>query len=179
MQAAIGKAGYSNITYGEAPTQGFFEASELIDNQFQFPNTKNFLLDKNYEDFGVSEVEGAINDCPSQVIVQHFAGYIPPNYSKELINSWESALASLDDVSKGWKDLKNNEQIYNKDKSDIDRLIEILDERHRMISGIVDKMHTNQWLTNEQNNYTKTTDKALGEEEMKLANKINELIKNP
>jgi len=177
MQKAMSEAGYSNIVYGEAPTQGYFEASELIDNQFQFPNTKDFLLDKDYEDFGVSEVEGAINDCPTQIIVQHFAGDIPPNYSKDLINSWESALSSINDVSKGWEDLKNNEPIYNKEKADIDRLIEIIDERQTMISGIVDKMHSNQWLTDEQTNYTKTTDSNLGEEEMTLAKKINDTLK--
>jgi signal peptidase I len=177
MQKAMNEAGYSNIVYGEAPTQGYFEASELIDNQFQFLNTKDFLLDKDYQDFGIAEVEGTINDCPTNVIIQHFAGYIPPNYSKDLINSWENALSSLNDVANGWKDLKNNSQIYDKDKADIDRLIEIINERQTMISGIVDKMHSNQWLTNEQNNYTKTTDKTLGEEEVTLAKKINDLLK--
>ena len=46
-----------------------------------------------------------------------------------------------------------------------------------MISGILDKMHNNLWLTNEQNNYAKTIDKDLGEEEISLAKKINDLLK--
>jgi len=176
MQNALSQVGYSNIMYGETPTQGYFEASELIENQFLFPKTKDFLLDKDYEDFGISSVEGEINNCPTQVIVAHFAGYIPPNYSGELIKSWEEALTSLNNVSKGWKDLRDS-QAYNKDKTDIDRIIQIINERQTMISGILDKMHNNLWLTNEQNNYAKTIDKDLGEEEISLAKKINDLLK--
>lgn len=178
MQKAMQQEGYSNITYGEAPTHGYFEASELIENQFQFPDTKQFLLDKDYEDFGVSEVEGNINNCPTQVIVQHFAGYIPPDYSLELIKSWEDALDSLNGVAKGWKDLRDIPNAYNKDKADIDRIIEIINRRQTMITAILDKMHKNLWLSNEENSYTKTEDKALGEEQLNLAKKINDLLNN-
>ncbi len=177
MQKAVSEAGYSNITYGEIPTQGYFEASELIDNQFQFPNTKQFLLNKDFQDFGVSEVEGDINSCPTQIIVQHFAGYVPPNYPADLIKSWEDALSSLNSIAKGWQDLKNYPDIYNKEKANIDRINDIITQRQSVISEILDKMHKNLWLTDAENTYTKTTDKALVQEESTLAQKINNSIK--
>ena len=60
-----------------------------FENQFEFPNTKKFLLESDYQEIGIAEVEGMINGCPAQVIVQHFAGYKPPNYSQLVISSWK------------------------------------------------------------------------------------------
>ncbi len=177
MQQAMREVGYSNIVYGEAPTQGYYEASELLDNQFQFPDTKKFLLDKDYQDFGIAAVQGEINNCPTQVIVQHFAGYIPPNYSKTLITSWQNALNSLNQIAKSWEDLKSIPAAYNKDPRDIDQIVSIINQRQTMISGILEKMNANQWLTDQQNQYTQTTDMQLGQEEESLAQKINNLLK--
>ncbi len=175
MAKAMQEVGYSNIVYGEIPTQGYFEASELLDNQFQFPDTKAFLLNKNYQDFGVAEVQGNINDCPTQVIVQEFAGYVPPNYPQDVIDSWQKALDSLKNIAPGWQSLTTYPDIYNKDKADIDRINEVISERITNIQGIVDTMQKNQWLSDAQTQYTKTIDKQLAQEENTLANKINGL----
>lgn len=175
MYKAMADANYSNITYGEAPIQGYFEADELIDNQFQFPKTKEFLLDKNYQEIGISEVEGKINNCPTQVIVQHFAGYVPPNYTKNVIESWEKSLNELKNIQSGWQDLKHYSQIYDKDKKDVDRINDVISQRISMTEGIVARMKVNQWLTSEQDKYTQTTDKALNDEENSLADKLNSI----
>jgi len=92
---AMNEVGYSNIVYGEAPTLGYYEAEELIDNQFEFPDTKKFLLNKEFQEVGISEVEEEVNGCPTQVLVQHFAGYVPPNYKTEDIESWKTSLSRL------------------------------------------------------------------------------------
>jgi signal peptidase I len=173
MYKAMSDANYYNITYGEAPTQGYFEADELIDNQFQFPETKKFLLDKDYQEIGLSEVEGQINGCPTQVIVQHFAGYIPPNYASDLISSWEKALSDLRSIQSGWQGLKQYSKVYDNNKNDVNRINDIISQRISMIEGIVAKMKANQWLTSEQDSYTRTTDKALSDEENSLADKLN------
>lgn len=173
MYKAMVDANYSNITYGEAPTQGYFEADELIDNQFQFPKTKEFLLNKDFQEIGISEVEGKINNCPTQVIIQHFAGYVPPNYSKDVVESWEKSLGELKNIQSSWQDLKHYSQIYDKNKSDVDRINDIISQRISMIEGIVVKMKANQWLSSEQDKYTRTTDKALNDEENSLADKLN------
>jgi signal peptidase I len=175
MYKAMSDAGYYNITYGEAPTQGYFEADELIDNQFQFPKTKEFLLNKDYQEIGLSEVEGQINGCPTQVIVQHFAGYVPPSYTKDLIESWEQSLSGLKSIQSGWQNLKSYSRIYNKNKNDVDRINDIISQRISMIEGIVAKMKANQWLSSEQDKYTRTTDKALSDEENSLADKLNNI----
>lgn len=173
MSKAMADAGYSNITYGEAPTQGYFEADELLDNQFQFPNSKDFLLHKDYQEIGIAEVEGNINGCPTQVIVQHLAGYIPPNYSSEVIASWEKALTNLKSIQGGWSNLSNSGPFYDQHKADVDRINQIIAERINQISSIVTKMQANQWLTPDQDAYTKTTDQALAKEQDALATKLN------
>ncbi|PIR79976.1 MAG: signal peptidase I [Candidatus Levybacteria bacterium CG10_big_fil_rev_8_21_14_0_10_35_13] len=175
MYKAMLDANYSNITYGEAPTQGYFEADELIDNQFQFPKTKDFLLNKDYQEIGISEVEGKINNCPTQLIIQHFAGYVPPNYTKDVIESWEKALSGLKNIQSGWQSLKQYPQVYGKNKSDVDIINDIISQRISMIEGIVASMKANQWLTPEQDKYTQTTDELLANEQNSLADKLNSI----
>jgi signal peptidase I len=172
MAKAMRDANYSNIVYGEASTQGYYEAEELIENQFQFPETKKFLIDKRYQEVGIAEVEGEINGCPAQVIVQHFAGYVPPNYSKEVINSWRETLSRLKEIQPGWAKLKEYKEFYEKNKQDVDRINEIISIRIANISTIVAKMEANQWLgTAEQKMIDQ--DKPLHDEQETIATRLN------
>jgi len=147
MAKAMSDANYSNIVWGEAPTQGYYEAAELIDNQFQFPEFKKFLTDKTYQEIGIAEVEGKINGCPTQVIVQHFAGYVPPNYKQADIEGWKNNLSRLKEIQPGWARLKEYKDFYEKNKQDVDRINEIISTRIDNISTIVAKMEANQWLS--------------------------------
>lgn len=167
---AMNDSGYSNITYGEAPRQGYFEADELIENQFEFPETKDFLLNSNYQEIGISEVEGEINGCPIQVIVQHFAGYIPPNYTKEVVESWKNLLSRLREIQPSWEKLKEYPNRYNMDN--VNRINEIISTRISRISSIVARMESNKWLSIEENNWA-YSDKTLSVEQENLANKLN------
>ncbi len=175
MKKAMQDVGYSNIIWNEAFVQGYYESEELIEYYLEYPEWKKFLLEKDYQEIGIFEVEGKINNCPTQVIIQHFAGYIPPNYSKELIEGWENALNGLKNIQSGWQGLKQYSQIYDKNKSDVDRINDIISQRISMIEGIVVKMKANQWLSSEQDKYTQTTDKALSDEENSLADKLNSI----
>lgn len=172
MSKAMRDANYSNIVWGEAPTQGYYEAEELIDNQFQFPESKKFLLDKTYQDVGIAEVEGEINGCPTQVIVQHFAGYVPPNYKKEDTESWKMSASKLREIQPGWADLKNNANFYQKNKGDVDRINEIIAIRIANISAIAARMEANQWLTATEQKMI-DQDKPLYDEQEALANRLN------
>lgn len=174
MARAMRDAKYSNIVYGEAPTQGYFDETELIDNQFEFPESVKFLTDKTYQEVGIAEVEGEMNGCPTQVIVQHFAGYVPPNYKKEDIEGWRAALNNLKDIQGSWQKVKEWGPIYEKHKSDYDRINDIISIRVTNIEAIVAKMDKNQWLSDEQVAYT-YKDEALGTEQNSLANKLNSL----
>lgn len=172
MAKAMNDANYSNIVWGEAPTQGYYEADELIDNQFQFPESKKFLTDKTFQEVGIAEVEGKINGCPTQVIVQHFAGYVPPNYKQEIIESWKAGLSRLREIQSGWASLKDNSSFYEKNKSDIDRINEIIAIRISNLSAIVSKMEANQWLSATEQRMM-DQDKPLDDEQAALAIKLN------
>ena len=172
MAKAMSEVNYWNPSYGEAPTQGYFDADELLENQFEYADSKKFLLNNVYQEVGISEIEGEINGCPTQIIIQHFAGYVPPNYKKETVESWRIALNQLKGIQSGWTGLKNNTSLYNDNKNDVDRINEIINTRIANIEPIVTRMEANQWLNKQQNNYT-YQDENLAQEQEQIANKLN------
>jgi uncharacterized protein YkwD len=172
MSRALREVGYSNIITGEVPTPGYFEADELIENQFEFASSKEFLLDKRFDEVGIAEVQGEVNGCPSHIIVQHFAGYEPPSYSKEMVESWRRTLANLREVQGGWASLKERTEFYEAHKSDVDRLNEIISQRITDIDRVVKKFDANQWLTPGEQQILER-DEALSQEQSGLAEKLN------
>ncbi len=172
MKRYLREVGYSNIVTGEAPTQGYYEAAELLENQFAFPESSTFLLDPDYQEIGISEVQGEINGCPTQVIVQHLGGYKPPNYSQSDIQAWESVLTRLEEIKPGWQGIREHKEYYEEHKTDSDRIIEIIDERIRNITAVVKRMKANQWLSDAERQYTER-DQGLSEEQLRLADKLN------
>lgn len=172
MEKSMDDAGYNNITFGEAPAFGYYEADELIDHFFAFPETKNFLLNKDFQDIGIALVEGNINGCPTQIIIQQFGGYLPPNYKKEDIDGWKKALENLKEIQPGWQSLKTDSSFYTNNKNDIDRINEIINIRITNISAIVNRMEANLWLSKSENDYS-YKDKTFFEEQQSLAQKIN------
>jgi len=166
-------SGYSNTTYGEAPRLGYYDADELIENQFEFPETRNFLLNPNYDDLGISEVEGTLNGCPTQVIVLHFAGYIPPNYNQADIDSWKSLLSNLREVYPSWEKIKGYSLTYTKNKQDADRLLEIMSYRMSMTESIISKMENRQWLSSKEQAFIDKEDLSLFNEQQEIAKRLN------
>src|SRR3989344_9674772 len=169
---AMNEVGYSNIVYGEAPTLGYYEAEELTENQFEFPDTKKFLLNKEFQEVGISEVEEEVNGCPTQVLVQHFAGYVPPNYKTEDTESWKTSLSRLREIQPSWARLKDNASFYQKNKADVDRVNELISIRVANISSIVARMETNQWLTAVEQRMV-DQDKTLYNEQEAVATRLN------
>lgn len=153
MDKATQDVGYYNITWGEAPTLGYYEADELIENFFEFPDSKKFLLNKDYQDFGIAEVEGIINGCPAQVVVQHFGGYVPPNYKQGDIDAWKKALSNLKEIQPGWSNLKDAGEYYQKNQADIDRINNLISTQISHTESIVKKIEANQWLSKEEENF--------------------------
>lgn len=172
MVDAMSEVNYWNPYYGEAPTQGYFDADELLENQFEYANSKKFFLDSVYQELGITEVEGEINGCPTQIIVQHFAGYVPPNYKKESVESWRTVLNQLNQIQSGWESLKNDSNFYNNHKQDVDRINVIIGMRISNIKPIVDKMEADQWLSKQQTDYL-YQDENLSKEQVQIANKLN------
>lgn len=172
MVKAMNESGYSNTVWGEAPSQGYYEAEELLENQFEFPESKKFLLEKDYQEIGIAEVEGLLNGCPTQIVVQHFAGYVPPNYKVSDIESWEKALSSLKEILPSWEKVRNSPHLYKDHPDKSERIIQIIQLRISRIQAIVSRMRANQWLTNEERSFT-DQDIGLYNEQQELAKQLN------
>lgn len=172
IEQSMKDSGYRNIVWGESPDFGYYEAAELLEKQLAFPDTKAFLETKEFGDIGISEVESPVNDCPTQIIVQHFGGYKPPTYPSDYKESWEKMHKSLKSVQPEWKNLENYQGFYIDHKEDIDRINRIIAYQIEMIESIITTIGKNEWLTDEENTFIDqldTTNKELNE----LTSKIN------
>lgn len=168
LEKAVGNAGYDNIVYAEAFTRGFYEAGELIDNFFEFPETSKLLLSSKYQDIGIGAVNGEVNNCPTQIIVVHLGGYVPPNYSKEELKSWEDALNSLEKIKGVWHTYKDADGL-NMEK--YDEFMNILEMRITTAKTVTAKIKSHQWLTKEDRKMV-DNEKSLDEKMQKLAEEI-------
>jgi len=169
---AMNQVGYWNPYYGETWRLGYYTAQELVDNQFAFANSQKFVLDPKFQDVGIGIVEGQINNCPAQVIVTHYAGYIPPNYTQDMVKSWTSTLENLQGVAASWAKLKTYPDFYQKHKSDIDEINRIIDLRLNRLPPLVNKIQKNQWLTPLEESLL-DQDIALSKQQNTLADRIN------
>lgn len=180
IQSSFKDSGYWNPVKGESLLQGYYSADELIEGITEFKKSGSIITDKDIQEIGISEVQGEINGCPTQVIVQHFAGYVPPNYPKEQIDSFKKGLESLKKTAPSWKSLQtdgNTAGFYTQNKVDIDRLNQIIEARILKLEPIVAKITSNNWLSDLDNDYLKE-DEKLVEEQNNLAEKINLAIRS-
>lgn len=171
------KAGYWNSYVWEWTLEGYYTAEELIEDYLERDSTeaKNVWYDKQFEDMGISEVVGELNKCPTQLIVVHAAGYVPPNYDKKIIESWKVSLSRLNEIQPGWASLKDIENFYEENKSDINRINEIINIRISNISKIVLKMEANQWLNANEQRVMREDSKLYYEQE-EIANRLNDKL---
>lgn len=164
QEKAMADAGYSNIIWNEGIIQGHFEAEELVDYFQEFPQWKKFILEKDMQEMGISEIEGLTNNCPNKVIVQHFAGYLPPHYKKEDLESWRKVIDNLGEIIPSWESAKGN-NYFN--QGDLNRLFSLFYREKEIAQKILSKMETNQWLTREE--------EAMIEESSRISKESSEL----
>lgn len=172
MADAMRDVGYNNTVYGEFPMTGYYDAQELFDAFLEQQDSIQFLLNKEYDEIGVSTFIGQLNGCPVQVVVQHLAGYVPPNYSESEISGWKTGLSRLTEVQPGWQKLKEYPAFYDEHKADVDRINEILATRITRFEKIISRMEANEWLTDEEKIWMKE-DSNLSDEQNNLAGKLN------
>jgi len=170
MGSALKEVGYRNIVTAEVFTRGYFEADELLDNFMEFPEAKKILLGNDYQDIGLSPVLGDLNNCPMQIIVVHLGGYVPPNYKKENIDSWQKLLDDLNDVIPTWEAAKDISDI---DKNKLEQLLSLLSQRKNIASKVLTRMKANQWLTDEEENLVKL-DQKLAEDSNRIISQLNQ-----
>ncbi len=169
MARAMSDANYYNIVYGEAPRLGYYESEEMLENQFEFPDTKKFLLHADYQEIGISEVEGYINGCPAQIIVQHFAGYVPPNYSNSVKDSWRSAVINFNSIIPSWENARGQQYL---NQQELNALLTILYRQRAIASIISSKMDENIWLSKTEEASIAEFER-LSKESSRLANALN------
>jgi len=172
MEKAMTDVGYNNIVWGEAPTLGYYDAAELIENFFEFPDSRKFLLNPDFQETGLSVKVGDLHGCPVQIVVQEFAGYKPPNYPANVISSWQKGLDGLQASLPSWQKLKTYSAFYSAHKSEIDELLDLFSTRISRIQAIVKRMQANQWLTGEETKWT-NADEQLAKRLSELTSKIN------
>ena len=172
MQKAFQDVGYSNITYGEFPIIGYYDAQELVDAFFERESSKNFLLGNDYQEIGVTTFVGEMHGCPVQIVVQHLAGYVPPNYSQATVNSWVELLNRLRSVQAGWSELKKNQDFYHNHRADVDRINEVIALRISRVQTVVNRMQSRQWLSEEEKTYLEK-DVVLRNEQDGIAQRLN------
>jgi len=170
---AIKDAGYSNVAIGEIITTGYYDSEELSNYWLDYETKKN-LLDKQFQDTGIASYVGKVNDCEVQITVQEFGGYVPPNYDKSNIESWEKALARLKEIQPSWQKCKEWGKIYEDNKSACDRINEIISTRISNMNSAVNRMKSNQWLTSSESKGLDQDDSLYSEQES-LAVKLNNL----
>lgn len=169
---AMSTSGYWNPYYGETWRMGYYSAEELVDNQFAFETSAGFVLDPKFDDIGIGIAEGEINNCPTQIIVTHYAGYVPPDYSQDMVKSWQTTLANLRSVSESWSKLKTYSDFYQKHASEIDEINRIIELRLNRLPPLVDKIEKNLWLTDLEETLL-TEDISLAKQQNSLADRIN------
>lgn len=172
MEKALNEVGYSNIIWSEAPTLGYYTADELLENYAQFPAWEKFLLDKRYQDTGVATVVGEMNGCPVQIVVQHVAGYVPPNYKQADIESWKNAHDKLAEILPSWEKARTFGAQYEERKAEYEKIISLIKERIDITQTIYTRMAANQWLTDAEKKLVER-DKELGTQQNQLAAKLN------
>ncbi len=165
---ALEDADYQNVVYGEFYVQGYYEADDLVENLAEFQKTIEFLSKKDYQEIGFSEVDAIVNNCPSHVVVFHLGGYVPPNYTSSDIGGWRKSLENLRKIQPGWSELKNSGEFYETNKSQIDRLNDLISSQTESISKIIATMESNQWLSQDQKKFVENQGQSF--------NEINSLI---
>ncbi|MBI3379737.1 signal peptidase I [Candidatus Gottesmanbacteria bacterium] len=169
LEKALKETGYSNIIFAEIFTRGYYEAIELLDNFLEFPQTKNILFSSQYQEIGLAPVLGEINNCPTQVVVVHLGGYVPPNYKPEDIQSWKKLMDNLNQAIPSWEQLQNNSNV---DQSKLNQLLNILRIRKDTANKIYKRMNANLWLSDEEEKLV-AQDKQLAEDANSIVDQLS------
>jgi signal peptidase I len=169
LSQAVKAAGYSNIVLGEFVSNGHFSAKELLENLLFHPSTAKQLLNKEFTDLGVAEVDREINSCPSQIIVGHLGGYRPADYDESTIASWRKLRDNLRSVLPSWEQATTYEGI---DQAKLNQLLTIFRRRLSLAEEIITTMEKRAWFTPEQETRIKNDELDAAESE-RLSNELN------
>jgi hypothetical protein len=147
MQQSMDQSGYSNIVIGEFASRGRFTAKELLDNLLYQTGSTKQILNKEYDDLGISAVTGEVGSCPTQIIVGHLGGYVPPVYDESLIKNWVELKQNLQEVIPTWERAQGYDNV---DSDKLSKLLNILRTRANLADEIINVINQKKWLTKSQ-----------------------------
>ena len=87
----------------------------------------------------------------------------------------DEGLEKLKSIQPGWQKIKDIDEFYNKYKTEIDRMNEIIETRISHMEQIVKRMEANEWFTSEEDQWM-NQDKDLSKEQNDLADRLNDAI---
>lgn len=175
IEDSFAEAGYSNVVYGEFPILGYYDAQELIDYFFEYNQAQDFLMRDDYQEIGISSFVGFLNGCPVQIVNQHLAGFVPPDYSAAEIEPWNELVRNLQTIREGWVRLKTTGSFYDENKADIDRINDVIRIRSANAKRIAERMEKNEWLTEAEKQLVED-EKVLFAEQNEIADRLNKKI---
>jgi signal peptidase I len=146
----------NNIATVKLTVSGHYDADELSEAAIEW--WKDYFLDPKYQEISIAEIDQEVNKCPSRTNVIYLGGYVPPNWNKSTVDSWQSALGRLREIRPSWKGTP---------------VAPIIDTRIRNIEQVVAKMKANLWLPANLEVYVESTDKKLYDEQITLSSKLN------
>lgn len=168
LEKSVKQADYHNVIFAEVFSKGFYESEELLENLFEFPDTKKLLLSADYQDIGISVNLSDVKGCPTQVTVIHLGGYKPPNYPEKDIASWKELISNLTQILPSWENLKNS----SVDQQKLEKLLSLLKTRLENAQKIYSRLNKNEWLTEAEKEFIKN-DIILHDEAERLITELN------
>ena len=169
LKEALRDAGYENIVLGEFVSYGHFTSKELVENILYNASSAKQIMNKNFTDLGVTEVNRVINGCPSQVIVGHLGGYIPAEYDEATILSWRTLRDNIAAVLPSWEQAMDYNNI---DKTKLEQLLTIFRRRLSLTEEVISIMEKREWMSESIQNRI-NADEADAKESERLTRELN------
>lgn len=164
---------YDNSKKGENLAKDYRDDNSIVVAWMNSPEHKENIVDPLYQETGVATASGTMSGIKTVVVVQLFGGYVPPNYSKEVIESWEKSLTSLQGILPSWENTRNSPNLYPNNKDKCERIIAIIQTRINKTQQVVSLMHANKYLGSDLDKYTNSGDTTLSNEQESIAKYLN------
>ncbi len=144
MSDAINSANYHNTVVGEFVTYGHYTADELWETLRSQYETNTQIDNPDYSEIGITAINGEINGCPTQVIVGHLGGYVPPTYPPEVIQSWQQVKNNLVEVIPSWEKGIGETGV---DQQKLALLLSLLKKREALVNDVLGAISRREWMS--------------------------------
>jgi hypothetical protein len=170
LATVTNNAHYNNIILGEFSTRGRYSATELYTNLMSFSDTAKQILNPEYQDLGIGVVNQEVDGCPQQIIVGHLGGYVPPDYSSEMLQSWSDLASNLHSIIPSWEQAQSYPEI---NQEELAKLLDILKRRVALADEVVIAIKQKEWFSSSLKTRIES-DKTDATNAEQLINRLNQ-----